>query len=100
MIRNDISTLMQQAPSGCIRDDGMTKAVAGRQPEYRARREKGEGARRLNTWISTHAYCALERLSKQCGMTKREMIELLVITADTDVSAILERYFGIPKVKQ
>ena len=87
--------------------EGMAKTVAERQREYRARRQQGEGDRRLNTWISSQAYGALERLSERCGITKREMIELLVITADTDVSAISkfdstewDAYFGITDVTQ
>lgn len=66
----------------------MAKTVAERQREYRARRQQDGHDRRLNTWISAPAYSALERLSERHGITKREMIELLLITVDTDVSAI------------
>ncbi len=69
----------------------MVKTVAERQREYRERRQRDGDDRWLNTLISTQAYSALERLSERHGITKREMIELLVITEDTDVSAISKR---------
>jgi hypothetical protein len=85
----------------------MAKTVAERQRDYRARRRQGGGDRRLNTWISAQAYSALERLSERRGITKREMIELLAITVDTDVSAISkldstewDAYFGTTSVTQ
>ena len=85
----------------------MAKTSAERQRNYRERRRQGDGDRRLNTWISAQAYSALERLSECRGITKREMIELLVITVDTDVSAISkldptewDAYFETPVVTQ
>jgi hypothetical protein len=87
--------------------EGKAKTVAERQRDYRVRRQQGGGDRRLNTWISALAYSALEQLSERCGITKREMIELLVITVDTDVSAISklnstewDAYFGTTSVTQ
>jgi hypothetical protein len=64
----------------------MAKTAAQRQKEYRQKRpfagEDGNGERRLNTWISTRASLALERLAKSYGVTKREMLERLVITEE------------------
>lgn len=59
----------------------MAKSVAERQREYRARRSKSDGDRRLNTWISSKADSALENLADQFGVTKREMIERLALSA-------------------
>ena len=59
----------------------MAKSVAERQREYRARRSKSDGDRRLNTWISSKADFALENLANQFGITKREMIERLALSA-------------------
>ena len=66
----------------------MSKTTAERQRKCRARRQQDGDDRRLNTWISAQAYSALERLSERCGTTKREVIEHLLITVDSDVSAI------------
>lgn len=64
----------------------MAKTNAQRQAEYRARRinagEKGDGEARLNTWVSSKTDFALERLAKHYGVTKREMIERLILHAD------------------
>ena len=83
----------------------MAKTSAERQRNYRERRRQGDGDRRLDAWISAQAYSALERLAECRGITKREMIELLVITVDTDVSAISkldptewDAYFETPVV--
>lgn len=68
----------------------MAKSVEQRQREYRARRTEGEGVHRLNTWIATGANLALERLSRSYGVTKRAMIERLVVDADDAVLKTLE----------
>lgn len=62
----------------------MAKTAAERQAAYRkGRAEAGEnGERRLNTWVSTSSFLALDRLAKRYGVTKREMIERLVLEAD------------------
>lgn len=62
----------------------MAKTAAERQKEYRAKRPFAgdNGERRLNTWISSSAHFALERLANSYGVTKREMLEKLVIAAD------------------
>jgi hypothetical protein len=68
----------------------MAKTSAERQAAYRARRNDGEGDRRINTWISTKADLSLERLAHRYGVTKREMIERLVISADNEILQTLQ----------
>jgi hypothetical protein len=67
----------------------MAKTGAERQQEYRATRqsagEDGNGERRLNTWISTRAALALDRLAARYSVTKQEMIERLVLAEDKRV---------------
>ena len=65
----------------------MPKSNAQRQAAYRARRPEGEGERRLNTWLSSAADCALNRLAQHAGHSKREVLERLLLAAD---SAILQ----------
>lgn len=65
----------------------MAKTAAERQREYRARRNEGEGERRLNTWVTAGADLALERLAGHYGLTKRAMLELLILEADAGLSA-------------
>jgi hypothetical protein len=67
----------------------MAKTPAERQKEYRASRqfagEDGNGERRVSTWVSTRAALALDRLAASYGVTKREMIERLVINEEEKV---------------
>lgn len=62
----------------------MAKTAAERQKDYRAKRPFAgdNGERRLNTWISSSAHFALERLAVSYGVTKREMLENLLSEAD------------------
>jgi hypothetical protein len=60
----------------------MAKSSAERQRAYRARRTEGEGDRRINGWISTAADLALDRLARHHNLTRRGMLELLILTAD------------------
>lgn len=86
----------------------MTKTNAERQAEYRKRRPtggtEGNGERRLNTWISTEASLALERLSRHYAVTRREMLERLIQSADERIVKKLDldtlewdTYFGSRK---
>ena len=68
----------------------MAKTAAERQADYRARRNDNEGDRRLNTWISTKADLSLDRLLKHYGVTKREMLERLIISADDEIVKTLQ----------
>lgn len=62
----------------------MAKTTAERQKDYRAKRPFAgdNGERRLNTWISSSASFALDRLAASYGVTKREMLERLVMAED------------------
>lgn len=83
----------------------MAKTGAERQKEYRAQRqlagEDGNGERRINTWVSTRAALALDRLAKSYGVTKREMLERLLVAEEDERlqgiksdSAEWKKYFG------
>lgn len=66
--------------------ENMAKTPAERQKEYRAQRqfagEDGNGERRINAWVSTRAVLALDRLARSYGVTKREMLERLIVGAE------------------
>ena len=83
----------------------MAKTAAQRQAEFRARRPQagndGNGERRLNLWLSTEADLAIERLARRYCVTKREIIERLVIAEDDRISSTINldspewnEYFG------
>lgn len=89
----------------------MAKTQAQRQKEYRDRRQfagqDGNGERRLNTWVSTRASLALERLAKRYGLTKRDMIEQLVVREEDRLLSQMKsdtpqwnQYFSDPDVTQ
>lgn len=65
------------------------KTNAERQAEYRARRynagPKGDPEYRINTWVSSEAHHAFERLAAHYAVTKRELLELLLVKADNDI---------------
>jgi hypothetical protein len=67
----------------------MAKTPAQRQAQYRANRphsgSDGNGERRLNLWFDTAAALALERLARRYCVTKRAMIERLLLTEDERV---------------
>lgn len=65
----------------------MTKTTKERQAEYRKKRPtSGEnGERRINTWVTTRAALALGRLANHYGVTKREMLDQLIIGADQQI---------------
>lgn len=65
----------------------MAKTTKERQAEYRKKRpESGEnGERRINTWVTTNAALALGRLANSYGVTKREILERLIIEADQQI---------------
>lgn len=58
-----------------------------RQAEYRKKRPTSgdNGERRINTWVVTKASLALERLAGHYGVTKRAMLERLIIGADQQI---------------
>jgi hypothetical protein len=59
---------------------------AQRQAAYRARRfnagQDQMGDRRVNGWISTGADIALDRLARYNGLTRRAMLERLILAED------------------
>lgn len=61
----------------------MALTNAERQKAYRERRAFAgdNGERRINTWVSTSAAIALQRLSSSYGVTSREMLERLILEA-------------------
>lgn len=65
----------------------MAMSAAERQAAYRRRRVLAgqNGERRINTWVTTGAHLALERLAHHYGVTQREMLERLIMDADTDI---------------
>ena len=62
----------------------MAKTAAQRQADYRGRRATAgdNGERRINTWVSTGAALALARLAQHHGLSRRELLERLVLAAD------------------
>ena len=65
----------------------MAKTTAQRQAEYRKRAlTQGNGARRLNLWISSAADMALGRLIDHGGGTKRAVLERLILEADKRIT--------------
>jgi hypothetical protein len=82
------------------------KTNAERQAAYRKSRatagENGDGERRLNTFISTKASFALDRLARSYGVTKRDLLEKMLIEADNKIVTSLEldsqewdKYYGV-----
>jgi Replication regulatory protein RepB. len=69
----------------------MPKTAAERQADYRARRPfagaDNNGERRINTWVNTGTALALERLASHYGVTKREMLERIVLAEETRVTS-------------
>lgn len=83
----------------------MIKSNKERQAAYRARRpfagEDGNGERRVSMYVSTRAALALDRLARHHGVTKRQMMEQLLIAEDDKILAKLDlgtdawnEYFG------
>jgi hypothetical protein len=86
----------------------MAQTTAERQAAYRARRatagNDGNGERRLSIWVTTETDLALARLAFRYSVTKREMLERLVVRADAAVirrlepdSAEWDAYFNVAR---
>lgn len=80
----------------------MAKTAAQRQAHYRARRYDGDGDRRINTWVSTATDFALDRLARHHGITRRAILERLIVEADDVILGTLDldtpewdSYFGV-----
>lgn len=87
------------------------RTTAQRQAAYRARRpfagNDGNGERRLNLWLSTGAFVRLARLARHDGVSKREVLELLINAADALILTDMDMdtpewdaYMGIHSVTQ
>ena len=67
----------------------MAQTTAQRQAAFRARRatagNDGNGERRLDMWVTTEADLALARLALRYALTKREMLERLVVRAEAAI---------------
>ena len=64
----------------------MALTAAQRQKRYRENRKLADnGYRQINMWLSTEAYLALHHLSRRYAVTKREMLERLLIDAQNSV---------------
>ncbi|WP_118186219.1 hypothetical protein [Paraburkholderia phosphatilytica] len=83
----------------------MAQTTAQRQAAYRAKRETagkdGNGDRRLDMWMSTEAHLALTRLARRYSVTKRQMLERVIVRADDVIVRRLDpdserwdQYFG------
>lgn len=67
----------------------MAKTSAERQAEYRAKRAGESGSeRRLSTWVSTKTDLTLEKLAERYGITKKAVIELLVLNEDQKIKRL------------
>lgn len=64
----------------------MAQPTVQRQAAYRARHaaagKDGNGELRLEMWVSTEADFALARLARRCALTRRQMLERLIVRAD------------------
>ncbi len=60
---------------------------AERQARYKARRAtaKKNGEYQLNTWLESDAHFALGRLASYRGLTKKALLEQLLVEADQSV---------------
>lgn len=65
----------------------MALSNAEKQRRYRENRyRRGEyGDYRINTFVNFEAFIALERLSVFYSITKRQVLELLITTADKSI---------------
>ena len=66
------------------------KTNAQRQADYRKSRatagENGDGERRINAFVSTATSFALARLARHHGVTKRELLEKMILGADRKIT--------------
>ena len=80
----------------------MAKTAAQRQAHYRARRNDGDGERRINSWVTSGTDYALDRLAIRQGITRRAILERLIVEADAAILCTLDidtpewdAYFGV-----
>ncbi len=76
----------------------MAKSLAERQAAYSAKQQEGDGGKKLCMWVTTGCNNGLARLAKHHGMTKRELLMMLVKTAD---DAIIKQFdFDSPELNR
>jgi hypothetical protein len=77
----------------------MAKTAAERQAKFRHEHGRQEG--RINTYLSIEAACALRRLARHYGVTKRDLLEKLLVDEQTrllatmDSDDVSDAYFGV-----
>ena len=59
----------------------MVKTSAQRQADHRARQAQGENVR-LAVMVNVHTMCCLERLAACYGITRRAVLERLLVEAE------------------
>ncbi|HIJ94819.1 MAG TPA: hypothetical protein HPP94_03590 [Desulfuromonadales bacterium] len=64
--------------------------TAERQRAYRSRRNDGDGVRRIDTWVSDEAFRALKRLAHHEGVSRKEIIQRLILDVDAGILKRLE----------
>lgn len=83
----------------------MAISNAERQAKYREQKRLGLkddlGGKRLDCWLSSEAFLALNRLARHQGESKRQVLEALILAADElNLKALesdedLEAYLGV-----
>lgn len=68
----------------------MAKTSAERQAAYRAKMSSSDSSRRINTWIESDAHTALDRLARHCNFTKKELLERLIVSAESVILKTLK----------
>jgi hypothetical protein len=108
IFRYPVTMLIKRYAVTMARRSGMAQTTAERQAAYRARRatagNDGNGERRLRMWVTTETDLALARLAFRYSVTKREMLERLIVRADAAVirrlepdSAEWDAYFNVAR---
>lgn len=79
-----VSLCTNEVPCGShpnIKD--MAKTSAERQKRYRDIRQATSDEKRIVSWVTFEAHCALTRLAKSKGSSRRSILEELILAADT-----------------
>ena len=82
-------------------NDGTTASGLSSKARHGTAGKDGNGDRRLDMWVSMEAYLALARLARRYSVTKRQMLERLIVRADDAIVRRLDpnseqwgQYFG------
>lgn len=72
----------------------MAKTNSERQKDYRFNRQRagpdGNGEHQLNMWLSTAATLALNRLAVRYSVTKKDVLEKLILDKDSRLAKSFE----------